>query len=44
METLDRADAALPAGVRWSAYIASAILISAACTLIMKGDDKRSGS
>ena len=36
--------AALPAGVRWSAYIASAILISVACTLIMRGEDKRGDS
>ena len=33
--------AAAPAGMRWTAYGASGILILLACFLITKGDDKR---
>ena len=33
--------AAAPAGVRWTAYGASAVLILVACFLIMKGEDQR---
>jgi hypothetical protein len=35
---------ALPTGVRWAAYVASAILISAACSLILMSGGKRSDS
>ena len=36
--------AALPAGVRGAAYIASGILITTACCLIVMGGQKRSSS
>ena len=36
--------AGLPAGVRGAAYVASGILITAACLLIVMGGEKRSDS
>jgi len=33
--------AAAPASMRWGAYVASAILILAACALIVMGEDTR---
>ena len=33
--------AAAPAGLRWTAYAASVVLILVSCFLIMKGDDRR---
>jgi hypothetical protein len=33
--------AAAPAGMRWGAYVASAILILAACSFIVMGEDNR---